>query len=171
VGPAGRKDPRVTSDAVPGPRGDAIAGSPPRDVQVRLATTPADWAVALTIRLSVFVLEQGVPLDEELDAHDAEAVHVLAHADGRAVGTGRYYVEDGCAIIGRMAVLPAARGAGVGGAILTALLAHARQYGLPTAALAAQLHARPFYARFGFVVGGPLFLDAGILHQRMERAL
>ena len=106
LGPAGPKDRGMTSDAVPGPPGDALAGSPPRDVQVRLATTPADWAVALAIRLSVFVFEQGVPPDEELDAHDPEALHVLAHAAGRAAGTGRYYVEDGCAIIGRMAVLP-----------------------------------------------------------------
>jgi predicted GNAT family N-acyltransferase len=161
----------VTSDAGPGPRGGSPAGSPPRDVQVRLATTPADWAVALAIRLSVFVFEQGVPLDEELDAHDPAAVHVLAEMDGRGVGTGRFYVEDGRAIIGRMAVLPAARRAGVGGAILSALLTHARSCGLGAAALAAQLHARPFYARFGFVADGPLFVDGGLLHQRMERPL
>ena len=119
----------------------------------------------------MFVYEQSVPLDEELDTHDPVALHVLAEMDGRAVGTGRYYVEDGCAIIGRMAVLPEARGAGVGSAILTALLAHARCRDLREAALAAQLHARSFYAHFGFVADGPLFVDGGILHQRMERAL
>jgi predicted GNAT family N-acyltransferase len=163
----------VTGHAKPGRAepGPQPAAASPLAVRVRIADTPADWAVALAIRLSVFVYEQGVPLDEELDAHDPTALHLLAEVDGRGVGTGRYYVEDGRAIIGRMAVLPAARRGGVGGALLAALLEHARRRGLRAAALAAQVHARPFYSRFGFVPGGALFLDGGILHQRMERSL
>ncbi|HLH22630.1 MAG TPA: GNAT family N-acetyltransferase [Chloroflexota bacterium] len=132
-------------------------------------TSPADWARACAIRLAVFVDEQRVPFEEELDEHDRDAFHVLAWLDDRPVGTGRLVIEGDSGRIGRMAVLPAARGAGVGSALLRALLAEAAARGLRSVHLAAQLHARPFYARFGFVAGGPHFLDAGIWHQRMER--
>jgi predicted GNAT family N-acyltransferase len=144
---------------------------PAAALSLRIADSPADWAQVLAIRLNVFVYEQGVPLDEELDEHDPAALHLLAFLDGQAAGTGRYYAEGERAVIGRMAVLPWARGRGVGGAILAELLAQAQRSGLRTASLAAQLYARPFYARYGFVAGGPHFLDGGILHQRMERAL
>jgi predicted GNAT family N-acyltransferase len=77
-------------------------------------------------------------------------------------------VEDERGAIGRMAVLREARGRGVGSALVRALLEHARWRGLRSVHLAAQLHARSFYARFGFVGGGPHFLDAGIWHERME---
>jgi predicted GNAT family N-acyltransferase len=149
--------------------GSAPGGGEP--LVLRVASAPGDWAQALAIRLSVFVWEQGVPLDEELDAHDPDAVHVLAIAGQRAVGCGRLYAGGDAAVIGRMAVLPGARGRGVGGAILRELLARAGALGFQRATLAAQLHARPFYARFGFVADGPHFLDGGILHQRMERSL
>lgn len=131
--------------------------------------TPADWVWACAIRLAVFVDEQRVPFEEELDEHDRDAFHVLAWLDERPVGTGRLVIEGEGGRIGRMAVLPAARGAGVGSAALGELLAEARRRGLRAVHLAAQLHARPFYARFGFVAGGPHFRDAGIWHQRMER--
>jgi predicted GNAT family N-acyltransferase len=143
----------------------------PTNVEVRRILTPEEWAHAVAIRLSVFVGEQGVPLEEEIDAHDADAVHVLAWLDKRPAGTGRYYSEDDAAVIGRMAVRPWVRRAGVGGAILEALLAAARAAGLREARLAAQLHARDFYAEHRFVAEGPLFTDAGILHQRMTRRL
>ncbi len=127
---------------------------------------------ALAIRLRVFVEEQGVPPDEEVDAHDRDdsgAVHALALDEaGRATGAGRYYVaEPGTAQIGRMAVLAEARGLGVGQALLTALVAEARRRGLARAHLHAQFHAREFYAKQGFADDGETLWDAGILHQPM----
>ncbi|HEY7062315.1 MAG TPA: GNAT family N-acetyltransferase [Chloroflexota bacterium] len=138
------------------------------ELRVHAITSPTDWAWASAIRHAVFVDEQGVPFDEELDEHDRDAYHLLAWADQRPVGTGRLIVEGDTGRIGRMAVLPAMRGSGVGSAILRRLLAEAERRGLRTVHLAAQLHARAFYARFGFLAGGPIFLDAGIEHQRME---
>jgi predicted GNAT family N-acyltransferase len=140
-------------------------------VRCQPVQTPAEWAWASAIRLAVFVDEQRVPFEEELDEHDRDAFHVLASLDERPVGTGRLVMEGDSGRIGRMAVLAAARGAGVGSAVLQALLAEAERRGLRSVHLAAQLHARPFYARHGFVAGGPHFLDAGIWHQRMERSL
>jgi predicted GNAT family N-acyltransferase len=147
-------------------RSDTMTGLDCRPVR-----TPSEWAYAMAIRLAVFVAEQGVPFDEELDEHDATAYHLLALLDARPVGTGRLVVEGDAGRIGRMAVLPAARRHGVGSALLQALLAEAERRGLRRVSLAAQLHARPFYARFGFVADGPHFLDGGLWHQRMERSL
>jgi predicted GNAT family N-acyltransferase len=100
------------------------------------------------IRFTVFVDEQKVPAEMELDEHDPVCVHVVAKSAGRAVGTGRL-LPDGH--IGRMAVLREARGQGVGAAMLLALMEKARQRGDKEVALSAQTHAIGFYRKHGFV--------------------
>lgn len=132
-----------------------------------------DWATcgtdATLIRHAVFVAEQGVAIEEELDEHDALCVHAVAYAaDGAPVGTGRL-LPDGH--IGRMAVRRPARGKGLGALLLTRLMDEARRLGHGEVVLAAQVHAQPFYTRQGFVAEGPVFLDAGIDHVMMRRAL
>ncbi len=121
---------------------------------------------ASAVRLEVFVQEQHVPPEEEMDAMDVHCLHAVAYdASGAAVGTGRL-LPDGH--IGRMAVRQAGRGHGVGSQILTALVQAARQRGDTEVLLAAQLHARSFYARHGFVEEGETFMDAGIPHRLMR---
>ena len=130
---------------------------------------------ALEIRTRVFVDEQGVPPDEEIDEHDRtdpRAVHALALRSGDAVGAGRYYVLDDRTVqIGRMAVLPAARGTGAGAALLEALAEEARHRGFARAHLHAQMHASEFYRKNAFFDDGERLWDAGILHQPMSRNL
>jgi len=130
---------------------------------------------ALELRFEVFVREQGVPPDEEVDAHDRDdpdAVHALIRAEGIALATGRFYRRvDGAVQIGRMAVAPGARGRGLGRSVLEALLAEARRRGYERARLDAQLTAVAFYRRAGFEACGEEFLDAGILHRAMERRI
>lgn len=145
-------------------------------VELFAASDRARMDAALALRIAVFVDEQRIPLEEEIDAHDAPggaAVHALARdAAGRALGTGRYYREDAStARIGRMAVAPAGRGRGVGLALLGALTAHARAAGFTRAVLNAQEHALGFYAKAGFVPDARTNLDAGIVHREMRRAL
>ena len=135
--------------------------------RLEVVRSPVVWAQAVAIRLAVFVDEQAVPFDEELDRLDAAAYHLLARLGDRPVGTGRLIVLGDAGIIGRMAVLRPARGCGVGTALLRALIAEAQRRALREVSLAAQLHARAFYAREGFVPGGAHFLDGGIWHQRM----
>jgi len=126
-------------------------------------------AEAAPIRFKVFVEEQRVPLEIEVDAHDATSIHALAYAeDGGAIGTGRL-LPDGH--IGRMAVRKEWRGRGVGAAILGALIAEARRLGHAEVALSAQTHALEFYRRFGFVAEGEVYDDAGIPHQAMRKRL
>ena len=121
------------------------------------------------IRFEVFVNEQQVPAEIELDEMDALCLHALAYdAKGTPVGTGRL-LPDGH--IGRMAVRKQARGSGVGGALLKGLMEKARERGDTLVALSAQTHAAPFYARYGFVKDGEEFTEAGIPHINMQRVL
>jgi predicted GNAT family N-acyltransferase len=131
-----------------------------------------DWerarADAARIRFTVFVQEQRVPPEIEMDEHDAASVHALAFDGDQAVGTGRL-LPDGH--IGRMAVLKSHRARGVGGAILVALIGEARRKGLPEVVLSAQTHALGFYRRHGFAPRGPLYMEAGIPHREMRLVL
>ena len=143
-------------------------------VTVEVGAWPALGAEAQVIRTTVFVDEQKVPVDIERDAADAHAVHALARNRlGMAVGTGRLLAADGPghpARIGRMAVSRALRGAGVGHAVLEALMAAAGQRGDAQVMLHAQVSALGFYERAGFVAHGDRFEEAGIAHQEMRRA-
>ncbi len=121
------------------------------------------------VRETVFVIEQHVPPDMEWDELDADADHMLARdRAGRPVGTGRLTREQA---IGRMAVLPAWRGHGVGTALLLALIERARGRGWTRVTLHAQVGAIGFYRRFGFQAHGAVFLEAGIEHWHMTLAL
>ena len=141
----------------------------------------ADWAraraEATRIRETVFVAEQGVPVELELDEHDPQCVHALARDEtGRAVGTGRLLpseAQDGrmVAHVGRMAVLKEWRGRGIGGALLAYLVEAARERGDTEVALASQTHAEDFYRAHGFVAEGDEFVEAGIPHRMMRRVL
>lgn len=139
------------------------------EVQVELGSWDALRDEAAAIRHAVFVEEQLVPDDLELDEFDPLSVHALARdATGRAIGTGRL-LPDGH--IGRMAVLPEARGRGVGSALLRVLMDESRRRGNREARLSAQTHAAPFYERHGYVSEGEPYDDAGIAHIAMRRPL
>ena len=140
---------------------------PTENLAIRLCSWDTARAEALPIRELVFVREQGVPLELEMDEWDAPSDHAIAYtADGRAVGTGRL-LPDGH--IGRMAVLKNWRGKGVGAALLLALTELARTRGHASARLNAQTSATGFYLRYGFEAVGSEFMDAGIVHVAMQR--
>lgn len=129
-----------------------------------------DWTTvgkqAREVRTEVFLVEQKVPVELEWDDMDDVSLHAIARdAAGNVLGTGRL-LPDGH--IGRMAVYRHARGHGIGGAILTALMQAARQRALSEVRLNAQTHARGFYERFGFESEGEEFPDAGIPHLHMH---
>lgn len=124
---------------------------------------------ASAIRFEVFVHEQQVPPEEELDATDADCVHALAfNGLGEPIGTGRL-LPDGH--IGRMAVLKSSRGNGVGASILIRLIEEAGARGFTQVVLSAQTHARAFYAKYGFEEEGEEYLDANIAHILMRKTL
>jgi predicted GNAT family N-acyltransferase len=139
------------------------------DFTVELAQYETDLAALRAVREPVFLVEQQVPPELEWDDLDPRSQHVIARdAGGQPIGTGRLTPEHK---IGRMAVLPAWRGRGVGEAMLVRLLDLARQLGYLELKLHAQVSAIEFYRRVGFEAYGPRFMEAGIEHQSMRLAL
>ena len=123
---------------------------------------------ASRIRFAVFVDEQRVPQEIELDEHDDTSLHALVFSGKEAVATGRL-LPDGH--IGRMAVLKDWRKKGAGGLMLTTLMKMAKLLGHKEIVLSAQTHAVAFYRKHGFTEEGAEYMDAGIPHRDMRRAL
>lgn len=139
---------------------------------VRPAQSEQERQAAFALRLRVFVQEQGVPADEELDDLDETATHVIALLAGKAVGTGRVVCPDsGEARIGRMAVDKDYRRMGIGGHILRALEDEARRQGKTEAILHTQTYVKEFYATHGYLEEGEVFLEVDIEHIQMRKPL
>ena len=118
-----------------------------------------------SIRREVFVEEQRVPQEIELDAHDTSSLHLLAStSDSRFVGCVRVMPTGQ---IGRMAVLLPCRGAGIGAHLVQAAISAAKGAGLEPIFVHAQRHAEGFYRRFGFSPTGDVFDEADIEHIKM----
>jgi predicted GNAT family N-acyltransferase len=131
---------------------------------------------AFAVRMEVFVKEQGVPADIELDEYDespAACRHYIVRSGGETIAAGRYRTyEPGLAKMQRIAVVKSRRGAGVGSFLLKAMEEEAKGEGYRAAILDAQCSAEPFYVRLGYeTVSEEPFLDAGIPHVRMRKRL
>ena len=138
--------------------------------EVRPARDADEVRAALALRHEVFVVEQGVPLEEEIDEHDeTDALHLVAVDDGRVVATCRLVAEGDTMRLGRVAVAPAARRRGIASRLLAEGEARAGDLGAERIALAAQTDALPLYERAGYAPYGERFIDAGIEHQMMEK--
>jgi len=140
-------------------------------ITVRPTRDKSEVAAALALREDVFVGEQGVSLDEERDGRDADALHVVVLDDGTVVGTCRLLFEGTTVKLGRMAVARSRRGLGLARALLTEAEAQSRARRARRIVLAAQVNAQALYDRAGYDAYGDVFLDAGIEHVMMAKAL
>lgn len=135
-----------------------------------------DFELAMQVRTEVFVTEQRVPLDEEQDDYDDEAIHwlIVDTALQAPIATGRLVsYQEGCqmrpvAKIGRIAVCKPFRGQRLGAWLMREILHAAHSDGFDQAILDAQTHAIPFYQTLGFLPEGDEFMDANIPHYRMR---
>ena len=140
---------------------------------MKLNIVTGDWDSlrdhAQSLRVEVFVVEQGVPIELEWDEADEVSTHAVAYDEaGQVIATGRL-LPDGH--IGRMAVRKSARGKGIGSEVLAALLEEAQRRRFHELVLHAQTHAIDFYIKHGFQIEGDEFLEAGIPHRRMTLTL
>ena len=130
--------------------------------------------LAYAIRHAVFVEEQGIPAELEMDDYDPIAQHVLAFIDDQCVATARIYLDEqdpSKAKIGRMAVLKDFRGQGIGTALLGEAICAGMMQGASVFELHAQQSAASFYAKLQFKPDGAIFDEVGIPHQRMRLVL
>jgi len=148
----------------------AAAAAAERTLLVRVADFTADFTSLRRVRETVFIDEQRVPRELEFDDRDALCLHVLAFDGDAPVGTGRLDLDYG-GKVGRVAVVATHRRFGVGTAVMNALHAAARERKQSSVWCNAQLTAVPFYERLGYVSSGPVFVEAGIDHLRMDYVL
>ena len=139
------------------------------EITVKVVETEEELDAAIGVRFRVFVEEQQVPPEEELDAYDAAATHAIALHQGRVVGTGRVILDEDSARIGRMAVDREWRRHGIGGLLLLFLEEEARTHGATGFVLHAQEYVKSFYAAHGYQEHGEVFLEVDIPHVEMRK--
>lgn len=141
-------------------------------ITVKKVESQAELEQAFAIRLSVFVQEQGVPKEIEMDENDQEAIHVIAFEGEEAVGCGRMLVIDPISVkLGRVAVKKEYRGKDIGTDICEKLFSIAREMNLKQATIHSQVSAKKFYQKLGFIQIGSEFEESGLLHVKMEKEL
>ncbi|WP_441246571.1 GNAT family N-acetyltransferase [Kitasatospora sp. McL0602] len=150
-------------------------------VPIRVAEGADDLALVHAVRREVFIVEQEIPEELEWDELDATSEHLLAvAADGSPLGTARLIHGpqalgltggvEGRVLLGRLAVVKAARGTGLGAELVRAVETAAQARGAVECELHAQTQALGFYERLGYVAEGPVYDDAGIPHRTMVRS-
>ena len=136
-------------------------------VRVKQVSSRKELEKAFAIRIRVFVREQGVPEEIEMDRDDEQAIHLLALSGKHAVGTARVVMRRKSAKIGRMAVLKSYRQRGVGKKLLRRAIALAHRHNAHKIYLHAQVPVIGFYKTMGFRCAGPVFDEAAIPHRKM----
>jgi predicted GNAT family N-acyltransferase len=141
-------------------------------VTVRSTRDAEEIEAAMDLRVRVFCGEQGVSEEEERDELDPEATQIVAVDESGVIATCRlrYPDADTCKLE-RMVVEKRLRGSGVGGRLLAGAEDEARSHGAARMVLHAQRRAEPFYAANGYLAEGETFVEAGIEHVRMTKAL
>ncbi|MDV6376894.1 GNAT family N-acetyltransferase [Sporosarcina sp. GW1-11] len=140
---------------------------------VKIVTDEQGREDAYTVRKKVFVEEQGVPLNLELDEYDQDATHFVVYdEENHPIGAGRMRgLVNAHGKIERICILAEHRGKHIGKLIMNTLEEHARKHSMKKLLLNAQSHAVPFYEKLGYVVTSPEFMDADIPHRAMEKNL
>ncbi len=139
---------------------------------VVIANKETDYQNALSVRRTVFVKEQNVPPELEIDAYEKDATHFVAYDDTHTpVGAGRLRVKGTLGKVERICVLQNRRGEQIGNALMIKLEKEAARMGLSGLLLNAQIHAQGFYEKLGYNVTSDLFYEAGIPHVEMQKPI
>ncbi|MBT2729335.1 GNAT family N-acetyltransferase [Bacillus sp. ISL-75] len=138
---------------------------------VKIVENQKELEDAYSVRKIVFVEEQNVPLEEEIDAYEDEAKHFVMYDEGSPIAAGRFRFVDGYGKVERICVLNKARKTGAGKTIMNAIEDYARQKDIHKLKLNAQTHAIPFYAGLGYEIVSEEFMDAGIPHKTMGKEI
>jgi len=142
------------------------------NLSYKIVVSNCELKGAFEVRKQVFVEEQGISEDLELDEHDMEATHIVAKDGERVVGTARVlFLAASQAKLERMAILKPFRYRGIGRGIISFLDEELRNRGVEQVVLHAQYSAVTFYKSCGFEESGSSFWEAGIKHIKMQKRL
>lgn len=140
-------------------------------MEIKIVTNEQELEDAFSVRKEVFINEQQVPEEEEIDQYEDEATHFVLYQDNQPVGAGRFRVVDGLGKVERICVMKNQRKTGAGKLMMNTIEEYAKELGLSTLKLNAQTHAIPFYSGLGYEVVSEEFLDAGIPHRAMKKMI
>jgi predicted GNAT family N-acyltransferase len=141
-------------------------------VEVKVVNNEQELADAFEVRKTVFIHEQNVPEEEEIDQFESDSIHFVLYDDsGKAAGAGRFRVLDGIGKVERICVLKENRKTGAGVAVMNKIEEYAKSKGISTLKLNAQTHAIPFYSQLGYETVSEEFMDAGIPHKTMKKSI
>ncbi len=132
---------------------------------VKYVETKEEYSTALAIRKEVFIKEQHVSREEEIDEYEDSATHIIAMKDGEIFGTARWSFTDKGVKLERFAVLKSFRKEGIGSALLQFALDELREES--KIYLNAQKRVISFYEKFNFMGVGTIFYEANIPHLKM----
>jgi len=138
---------------------------------VKIATSQEERNTLYDIRKTVFVEEQLVPVEDEIDEYEEEAIHFICYVDEEAVGAGRLRFVDDYGKLERICVLKAFRGKSIGKKIIAKMEDEIRQQKYTKAKLHAQQYAEKFYEKLGYHTFSEPFMDAGIPHVAMRKEM
>jgi predicted GNAT family N-acyltransferase len=136
-------------------------------MEVKIASTEQELKDAFSVRREVFINEQGVSEEEEIDQFEDEATHIILYDGEKPVGAGRFRLVDGYGKVERICVLPSHRNKGAGKLIMEAIEQIARERSIDKLKLHAQTNAEPFYKKLGYATVSDIFMEAGIPHVTM----
>ncbi|MDQ0217457.1 GNAT family N-acetyltransferase [Peribacillus cavernae] len=141
-------------------------------MNVKIVATKEEREDAYLVRTKVFIDEQNVPVEEEIDKHEHESTHFVLYDDVHSpIGAGRFRILDGIGKVERICVLSSARQKGSGIRIMDAIQTFAASRDITRLKLNAQTHAIPFYEKLGYQTVSGEFLDAGIPHKTMIKEI
>lgn len=139
-------------------------------IEIKTVNLDKDFLACLEIRKKVFVQEQKVPIQEELDGLDKKAIHFLALLNDQPVGTARVRIDSYYYKIERVALLKEARGKNIGRHLMHAIQQKGdKEYPKYLQMLSSQKNVIPFYEKLGWIPIGDFYLDANISHRSMIR--
>lgn len=138
-------------------------------LDIRFTQNNKDMLSCLDLRRTVFIEEQNVPENEEVDGDDPDCDHILLTVSDIPVGAARLKYYNDFIKVQRVCVLKNYRGQGIGSKIINFIIRHVEKNDIRSSVrLGSQIHALEFYKGLGFIEFGEEYLDAGILHKDME---
>ncbi|MDY0407924.1 GNAT family N-acetyltransferase [Virgibacillus soli] len=138
---------------------------------IKIARTEQEKNDAFHVRMTVFVEEQHVPKDIELDTFDQTAIHFIGYENKNPIAASRLRFVDHYGKLERICVLQTKRGKSFGKQMIQKMEEEIMKQGVTLAKLNAQVHAISFYEQLGYQVISEEFMDAGIPHVTMTKTI
>ena len=139
-------------------------------MEINIVNTKKELENAYHVRTVVFIEEQGVSEEEEMDEFDEVAIHFVGYQNGAPVAASRMRFVDGYAKLERVCILKEERGKGFGRDIILFMEQIAKEKGYKASKLNGQAYAESFYQKLGYETISGEFMDAGIPHVSMKKA-